>query len=144
MNKLFFEGRLTKPAEVKTSQSGNEYATLNLSQSKKNKNGEFESIFVRASCFKFNVKKVSELQKGDRVLVSGPISMDTYQDKQGQTRYSLNMLVEDVLPLAPRPAYEAGNTREIAQSIEDFAQQFAAAPAQNMWEGAALNEEIPF
>lgn len=109
MNQLIIEGRLTKPVDFKESRNGEPYAVLNLAQSKKDKQGEWESLYVRATCFKWTAKKAEGLQKGDRVLVSGPIKINTYDDKMGTKRYSLDMVAQEVLPVS-KAEYKASES----------------------------------
>lgn len=97
MNQLIIECRLTKPVDFKQSKAGDSYAVLSLAQSSKNKAGEWESIYVNATCFKYVAQKCEGLQKGDRVLVSGSIKMNVFQDKMGANRYSINMIAQSLL-----------------------------------------------
>lgn len=97
MNQLIIECRLTKPVDFKQSQAGDSYAVLSLAQSSKNKAGEWESLYISAACFKYVAQKCEGLQKGDRVLVSGSIKMNVFQDKMGANRYSINMIAQSLL-----------------------------------------------
>lgn len=105
MNLAIFSGNLGKDPEVKTLQSGT--TILEFSIAVKQGYGEYESTFW-LNCKAFKREKLAQyLSKGSRVVVSGELNNRKYQDKEGNDRWSLELIVRD-LDLPPKPKASQG------------------------------------
>lgn len=104
MNLCVFSGNLGKDPEVKILKSGT--AILEFSIAVQQGFGEHKSTFWLL-CKAFKREKLAQyLSKGSRVTVSGELNNRKWQDKDGNDRWSLELMVRD-LDLPPRDKGQA-------------------------------------
>lgn len=99
MEKIIIIGKLTK-AEINTSQNGKAYAQLNIEHSKYKQDGNLQVLTSYATTF--NEYAIGEMSKhhislGDYVYGEGYVDVDTYQDKQGQTKVSKKVILSSLI-----------------------------------------------
>jgi len=100
---VLIQGRLRGAAAVKTTKTGNPFATFKLAAS--DKTGES----VLCSCIAFSatvVETVQRLGDGDSIAVSGEAAISSWQGRDGSARHGLDVTVHAVLT-----AYHAGRKR---------------------------------
>ena len=113
MNSCVFSGNLGKDPEVKNLPSGT--SLLEFSIAVKQGYGEYESTFW-LNCKAFKREKLAQyLSKGSRVTVSGELNNRKWQDKDGNDRWSLELMVRD-LDLPPKPKQDQGQPQQTAQA----------------------------
>lgn len=109
MNKLMIIGNLTRDPELRTTTSGISVCSFTVavnrrqSAQQRQEGREPEADYFRVTawrqlgeiCGKF-------LQKGKKVAVVGPVSVSTYEGRDGKTYASLEMTADDVEMLSPR------------------------------------------
>lgn len=112
-------GNVGRVSELKTSAGGKAYASFSVASSEK-KDGP--TTWVDVVCFDEQAEQVAgALQKGQRVVVSGRLSSDTYEKKDGSQGFSVRLVASDVgLSLRwPRKggaaAVSAGQDAEVAE-----------------------------
>lgn len=106
MNRLTIIGNLVREPETRTTQTGKNVCTFTVAV---NRRGGEEADFFRVSAWdKLGETCQKFLGKGRKVCVLGPVSVRTYQDKNGETRASLEVTAQDVEFLSPRG--ESGDT----------------------------------
>lgn len=105
MNKLILIGRLTHDPEVRTTPNGVTVCSFTLAVANKMKdaNGETKSQFFRCNAW----RKLGEscgryLSKGKKCYVAGEMTARTYESKDGTTRVSLDVLVDEIEFLSPK------------------------------------------
>ncbi len=104
MNRLTIIGNLTRDPELRTTQSGVNVCTFTVAVNRK-KQGDTqpEADFFRVSAWReLGVNCGKFLQKGKKVCVMGPVSVNTYHGSDGVTRASLEVTAQDVEFLSPR------------------------------------------
>lgn len=98
MNKVNLIGRLTKDAELQ--QAGeNNYArfTLAVNRKFKNANDEYEADFINCVAWNKTAELICEyFKKGSEIGVSGRIQTGSYDDKDGNKRYTTDVVVEEI------------------------------------------------
>ena len=99
MNKVILMGRLTRDPEVRYSTGENAMAiaryTLAVDR-RFHREGEAEADFI--SCVAFDKRaEFAEryLQKGTKIIVSGRITTGKYTNKEGQTVYTTDVIIEE-------------------------------------------------
>ena len=105
LNQVVLVGRLTKEIEVEELESGKKVAniTLAIPRSYKNENGEYETDFVKCSLWNAVAESTSEYcKKGDIVGVKGRIQTDSFEDKDGNNRFAINVVAEKVTFLSSK------------------------------------------
>lgn len=122
MNKLTIIGNLTRDPETRTTQTGLSVCsfTVAVNRRRSSQNGnQPEADFFRVSAWRQlgeNCQKY--LAKGRKVCVVGPVSVSSYEAKDGSgTRFSLDVTADDVEFLSSRNedgGYSAGQSAPAA------------------------------
>jgi single-strand DNA-binding protein len=99
MNKVILMGRLTKNPEIKYAGKDNNMAvaryTLAVNRRFK-KDGEQEADFISCVAFGKSAEFVQKyLHKGTKILINGRINTGRYEDKDGKTIYTTDVIVEE-------------------------------------------------
>lgn len=94
MNKVELMGRLVKDIELKKGKNDNVYGVFTLAVNRK-ENKEIAD-FIDCVAFGKLAEIISEYtEKGNRIIVTGSLHFDRYQDKEGNNRVSTNIIVDD-------------------------------------------------
>ena len=96
INKVFLEGNLTRDCEVRTTKIG-DVANFRIAVNNRKKvKGEWQDDPAYIDIVKFQAEKVIPyLRKGQKVIVSGRLSMDSWE-KDGQRKSRLQVMAEDL------------------------------------------------
>lgn len=111
MNNANLVGRLTRPVDLRYTQTGIAYGSFTLAVSRKyqNKNGEREADFINCVIWKKGAELLANYtQKGSLIGVSGPIQTRSYDNQQGQRVYVTEVLVENFDLLESRKTADNG------------------------------------
>ena len=99
-NKVILMGNLTRDVEVRTTPSGQSVANFSLavSRSWKGQDGQQQEQTSFINCVAWG--KAGEIiaqyvKKGDPLLVSGRLDQRSYEDKDGNKRQAVEVVVED-------------------------------------------------
>jgi single-strand DNA-binding protein len=96
MNKIILMGRLTKDVEVRYTQSAEPMAiakyTLAVNRAYKKDEADFINIVSFGKRGEFAEKY---FRKGQQVCVVGRIQVSSYDDKEGNRRWSTDVIVEE-------------------------------------------------
>lgn len=98
MNNANLVGRLTRPVDLRYTQTGIAYGsfTIAVNRNYKNKDGEREADFINCVIWKKGAELLANYtQKGSLIGVSGPIQTRNYDNQQGQRVYVTEVLVEN-------------------------------------------------
>ncbi|MDA8220877.1 MAG: single-stranded DNA-binding protein [Desulfitobacterium hafniense] len=119
MNKVILIGNLTRDCELRYSQSGVGIANFTLAVSRRFKNaqGERETDFINVKCFKQLAELCANaLAKGNKAAVTGSIQISSYTDKDGNKKYSTDVIADEVEFLSPKNSGNSGSSNN-ASSI---------------------------
>lgn len=94
MNKIEIMGRLTRDVEVRETKNKKQVYTFTLAVPRKADKEKVDFI----NCVAFSnlgeiLKKYTA--KGKRIIVCGSLNIDNYEDKDGNTKQYVNVLVDD-------------------------------------------------
>jgi single-strand DNA-binding protein len=141
LNKVTLIGNLGADPEVRSTSNGSRVATLSLATSRqwKNQAGEKQekTEWHRVVLWNnkgYNLADIAEryCKKGDKVYVEGSIEYRSWQDREGQTRYTTEITARDLILLSGKgdsaDAYAASGKvaagaaapKGKEQSFEDF------------------------
>src|SRR3954466_14935058 len=119
LNKVTLIGNLGNHPEVRSTTGGNRVATFSLATSRSwdDASGAKQEKTEWHRCVVWNTK-ASQLadiveryvKKGDKIYVEGSIEYRQWQDKDGQTRYSTEINVRELLLLGGRREGHDGET----------------------------------
>jgi single-strand DNA-binding protein len=108
LNKVMLIGNLGNDPEIRSTTGGNRVASFSLATSRSwsGTNGERQEKTEWHKCVVWNTRgsglvDVIEkyVKKGDRLYVEGRIEYRQWQDKEGQTRYTTEINVRDLVML---------------------------------------------
>jgi single-strand DNA-binding protein len=161
LNKVQLIGNLGGDPEVRTTSNGSKVANFNVATSRSwnGANGERQEKTEWHRCVVWNTRVSTladtvekYLHKGDRVYVEGAIEYRQWQDKDGQTRYSTEINVREMIMLGGRSGggdgEEGGSAGGARRGGGDRAKAPATAAKQDFedFPGALENEDddLPF
>src|SRR5574344_1319516 len=99
LNQIVLVGRLTTNPEVNSKENGKKISSITLAvqRSFKNIEGVYETDFIRCTLWDGIAKNTSEYcHTGDVIGIKGRLQSSTYQDKEGNTKYALDVICEKV------------------------------------------------
>lgn len=129
INNVNLSGNLTRDAEITTTPSGVVVVNFSVAvnERRKDKNtGEWVNVPVYVDCVLFgNYASAMHpyLAKGSKVALSGRLTFDKWQNKEGQTRTKLSVIVNDL---------ELLNRQEQMPQAQAQVQQVQQAPVQQV------------
>lgn len=140
LNKVMLIGNLGADPEVRSTGNGTRVATVSLATSRRwnNQSGELQekTEWHRVVCW--NNKRGGGLadlvekyaKKGDKLYIEGSIEYRSWQDREGQTRYTTEIRASEILLLGSRGDGEGGSPARVTagaaapprkdESFEDF------------------------
>ena len=127
MNSIVLMGRLTKDADIRSTQSGKVVASFTLAVDRPyTQNGKKEADFIACQIWGKSAEILGKsVHKGQRVLLEGRLQIRQYTDKNGNKRTAAGVVTD-------RFEFIERKEQTAPQSMEDFGQQMP------------FDEEIPF
>lgn len=127
MNSIVLLGRLTKDADIRSTQSGKVVASFTLAVDRPyTQNGKKEADFIACQIWGKSAEILGKsVHKGQRILLEGRLQIRQYTDKNGNKRTAAEVV-------ADRFEFIERKEQTAPQSMEDFGQQMP------------FDEEIPF
>lgn len=125
MNKFLSIGRLIRDIELRYTQNNTAVLknTIAIKRNRKNANGEYESDFINISAFGNTAELINKyFKKGDMIGLEGRIETGSYKDKNGNTVYTTDLMVEsiDFINSKSKETTQQDFKQEITLSDEDY------------------------
>jgi len=104
VNNITIVGNLTRDPELRFTSNGTPVASFGIAVNKRFQNkstGEWESeadFFNVSAWFKLAENCAESLGKGDRVLINGRLTQDSWDDKDGQKRTNFKIIANVIAP----------------------------------------------
>lgn len=100
VNKVFLMGNLTRDVEMRSMPSGTDIGSFGIAVNErfKSKDGEWQerASFIDCDIFGARAQAMARyLSKGSPVFLEGRLRLDQWQDKQGQNRSKLKVVVDN-------------------------------------------------
>jgi len=98
INKAILTGRLTRDPEYRTTQSGISIANFTLAVDRrfKNSQGEYEADFINCTAWRNTAEFICKyFKKGALIGVVGSIQTRNYEDKNGNKRTAVEVVVDE-------------------------------------------------
>ena len=120
LNKVTLIGNLGADPEVRSTQNGGRVATLSVATSRqwKGQDGQMQekTEWHRVIFWNSNYSKLADIaekycRKGDKIYVEGSIEYRSWQDKEGQTRYTTEIRGNELILLGGRGGQGCGKLR---------------------------------
>lgn len=109
LNQVVLVGRLTDDLEVTETEKGKKVTTLVLAVQRtfKNSDGIYEADFIRCILWNAVAASTSEYcKKGDIVGIKGRLQVSSYEDKDGNKKYTTDVIAEKVTFLSSKSSSE--------------------------------------
>ena len=109
MNRLMIIGNLVRDPELRTTTSGISVCSFSVavnrrqSAQQRQAGQEPEADYFRVTAWRERGEMCGKfLQKGKKVCVTGPVSVSTYEGRDGKTYANMEVTAEDIELLSPR------------------------------------------
>lgn len=147
VNKVILIGHLGADPETRAMPSGMTVANIRMatSESFKDKSGEWQerTEWHNVALFGRMGEVAGEyLRKGSQVYVEGRLRTRKWQDKQGNDRYTTEIVANDMQMLGGRGG--AGGGRDSGEAREDRPVREVAEPVTSSTERDGFDDDIPF
>lgn len=141
MNSVNLIGRLTKDAEIKSTQSGKTYATLTLAVNRRfRSDGQPSADFIRCQAWGKTADVLERYtHKGSQIGVSGRIQTRDYENQQGQRVYVTEVVADSVDLLESKPADNTHNAN--AQGFEQRRTESRSESDFNGWQANTYQKQ---
>lgn len=99
LNKVFMQGRLVADPELRHTPNGVAVASFRIAVDRdfKDKAGERQADFVNVITWRATAEFVSKFfSKGRMAIVEGKLQSRNYEDKDGNKRYALEVIADNV------------------------------------------------
>ena len=105
LNQVVLVGRLTKSPEILSTEGNKKllYITLAVQRNYKNIDGIYEADFIRCVLWNALAENTCEYcTTGDIIGVKGRLQSESYQDKDGNTKYVTDVVAERITFLSSK------------------------------------------
>lgn len=151
MNNVQLVGNLTRDPEGGTTQGGIPYCrfTVACQRRHKNANGTYDADFISCLAWRQTAEFVQRyFFKGNKIGLSGSIQTGSYSAQDGSTRYTTDVIVDNVEFVAPRQdsgsGYGASSAPPPAQTQQPQSQQQRMDFYQQNGFEEIDDDELPF
>lgn len=110
MNLLTIIGNLCSDPDTRTTANGKSVCSFRVAVNRrKHAEGQPEADFFRVTAWSALADNCQKyLKKGKKVAITGPVSMTTYQNRDGQFRATLEVIADEVEFLSPKDEGQQG------------------------------------
>ena len=115
MNNVNLTGRITKDPELKTTPSGKNYLMFIIAVDRgyKDAQGNKQSDFIPCVAWNSQADFIGKyVKKGNLIEVTGQIQSRNYQTQSGENRVLIEVVLDSVSNLTPRPKEEVPAPQE--------------------------------
>lgn len=149
VNKVILIGNLGADPEVRYTTGGDAITSIRVATTEvwKDKNGEKQerTEWHRVVFFGKTAEIAGEyLKKGSQVYVEGRLQTRKWQDKDGQDRYTTEIVADRMQMLGGRAGGSAGNGFEVQERPAPAPAGGATKPAKKAGDFEDFEDDIPF
>ena len=155
LNKAILIGNLGADPEVRTTANGTRVATLSVATSRswssqsgeRQEKTEWHRVVLWNSKFRQLADTADKyLKKGDKVYIEGRIEYRSWEDRDGNTRYTTEINAQEMIMLSPRGGGEDTGGASTRRAAKPAATAESAAESYNDFPEALDEEEddLPF
>lgn len=130
VNSTIIQGRMVRDAELRRTQSGTAVASFTVAWSEKYGDNE-RKLFLPCVAWKGTAEMASKwFGKGQEVVVEGKLTSRKWEDKNGNNRETIEMVVERMHFCGPKrdDAYTHTDTHAHAGEWEDISEEGGPLP----------------
>ena len=114
MNRVILIGRLTRDPELRYTRGNTAIAMFNLAVDRRVKDdGTKETDFIVCKCFNKLAENLAKFQKrGNLISLVGRIRTDSYDDKDGKRKYTIEVVADEIQFLSQKQKQEEPSNEE--------------------------------
>lgn len=136
MNKVILSGRLTKDVDLRTGNTTFARFSMAVNRNFKNQDGKYDADFPGCVAFGKNAENIAKyFHKGSAIVIIGRIQTGSYKNKDGQTVYTTDVVVDEFEFGEKKTGNNSGSVKE--QPSKEQADDFMNVPS-------GIDEELPF
>lgn len=143
LNHVSIMGRLARDPELRTTTSGKSVVSFTIAtdRNRKDANGQNQTDWIRMTAWKKTAEFICKyFQKGSMIAIDGRLQSKTYQDKNGNNRTDMEVVVEEVNFVGAKSASNADSNAQPAARQQPTAQPQTAP----QFEDVSDDPDLPF
>lgn len=143
LNHVSIMGRLARDPELRTTTSGKSVVSFTIAtdRNRKDANGQNQTDWIRMTAWEKTAEFICKyFQKGSMIAIDGRLQSKTYQDKNGNNRTDMEVVVEEVNFVGAKSASNADSNAQPAARQQPTAQPQTAP----QFEDVSDDHDLPF
>lgn len=147
LNHVSIMGRLARDPELRTTTSGKSVVSFTIAtdRNRKDANGQNQTDWIRMTAWKKTAEFICKyFQKGSMIAIDGRLQSKTYQDKNGNNRTDMEVVVEEVNFVGAKSASNADSNAQPAARQQPTAQPQTAPQFEDISDDPDLDPDLPF
>lgn len=143
LNHVSIMGRLARDPELRTTTSGKSVVSFTIAtdRNRKDANGQNQTDWIRMTAWEKTAEFICKyFQKGSMLAIDGRLQSKTYQDKNGNNRTDMEVVVEEVNFVGAKSASNADSNAQPAARQQPTAQPQTAP----QFEDVSDDPDLPF
>lgn len=147
LNHVSIMGRLARDPELRTTTSGKSVVSFTIAtdRNRKDANGQNQTDWIRMTAWEKTAKFICKyFQKGSMIAIDGRLQSKTYQDKNGNNRTDMEVVVEEVNFVGAKSASNADSNAQPAARQQPTAQPQTAPQFEDISDDPDLDPDLPF
>ena len=143
LNHVSIMGRLARDPELRTTTSGKSVVSFTIAtdRNRKDANGQNQTDWIRMTAWEKTAEFICKyFQKGSMIAIDGRLQSKTYQDKNGNNRTDMEVVVEEVNFVGAKSASNAGSNAQPTARQQPTAQPQTAP----QFEDISDDPDLPF
>ena len=150
INRTVLVGRLTKDPEVRFTSSNIAYArfTIAVNRTFANPSGEREADFIQCIAWRKQAENLARfVRKGSLVGVEGRIQTGSYDDKEGNRKYTTDVVCDSVQFLEPKNQDNNNNNSYAPREPKERNNQYQERQGQKKQNTPSIDvseDDLPF
>ncbi len=148
MNRVILIGRLTRDPELRYTRGNTAIAMFNLAVDRRVKDdGTKETDFIVCKCFNKLAENLAKFQKrGNLISLVGRIRTDSYDDKDGKRKYTIEVVADEIQFLSQKQKQEESSNEPTSNEKNQYSQLSAKTVMNENYnpELAITDDLLPF
>lgn len=143
LNHVSIMGRLARDPELRTTTSGKSVVSFTIAtdRNRKDANGQNQTDWIRMTAWEKTAEFICKyFQKGSMIAIDGRLQSKTYQDKNGNNRTDMEVVVEEVNFVGAKSASNADSNAQPTARQQPTAQPQTAP----QFEDISDDPDLPF
>ena len=147
LNHVSIMGRLARDPELRTTTSGKSVVSFTIAtdRNRKDANGQNQTDWIQMTAWGKTAEFICKyFQKGSMIAIDGRLQSKTYQDKNGNNRTDMEVVVEEVNFVGAKSASNADSNAQPAARQQPTAQPQTAPQFEDISDDPDLDPGLPF